>query len=381
MKIARNFICRSLPKAVISGSVSVRLLVCWMILAGFMASCETDPAPSAWFGEDSMTIGQYLKVHQKEYPKFLKLLEKGKMLSPLYAYNPRGEGYTLFLPTDEAVDKFIQQSPDYDSFEELLQDTGFIYYLTRYHTLKRKVHTDEFPDGGLTDSTISRERLTVGFYPEGDLQRILINNEAPVVQPNLEMTNGYIHVISRVLQPVVISGLDWLQQQKEYSILSKAMELSGIRNKLTWGKYTILAEKDTVYYRKGIRNIQDLINRVATPGVPYTSNYNAFYLFTAYHILSGELYLNDFSWGDKKYLTFANRTTNIRSGQDIYLNSGVETYGMQITAAGDTTWIDYILPVWEASNRMTKTGPVHSISEVLHYEPFPEQGQFQKLNQ
>jgi hypothetical protein len=359
-------------KAVISGSVSVRLLFCWMILAGILASCEDDRSTSGWLWEDSMTIGQYLKVHQTEYPKFFRLLEKGKMLSPLYAYNPRGEGYTLFLPTDEAVDEFIKQSLKYHTIEELLKDTVFVYYLTRYHTLNRKVHTDEFPDGGLTDSTITRERLSVGFYPEGDLQRILINNEAPVIQPNLGMTNGYIHVISKVLQPVTISGYDWLQQQKEYSILAKAMELAGIRSKLTWGKYTILAEKDTVYYSKGIRNIQDLINRIATPGVPLTSSYNSFYLFTAYHILSGELYLNDFSWGEKKYLTLANRTINIRSGQDIYLNSGVETYGMTISSTGDTTQIDYILPVWESSNRMTKTGPVHSLTEVLHYEALPK---------
>ncbi len=94
------------------------------------------------------------------------------MFSTLYAYNPYGDDYTLFLPTDEAIDNFIRQNKNYESFEALLQDTSFIYTLTRYHTIKRKVHTDEFPDGALTDSTLTGDRLAIGFYSDGENQII-----------------------------------------------------------------------------------------------------------------------------------------------------------------------------------------------------------------
>jgi uncharacterized surface protein with fasciclin (FAS1) repeats len=342
-----------------------------MILSSVMTSCKSDPYGSNWVDEGSLTISQYLEKNQEEYSKFFRLLDEGKMLGTLYAYNPYGEDYTLFLPTDEAIDNFIEQNQDYGNFEELLKDTAFIHMLTRYHTVNRKVHTDEFPDGALNDRTLTGDRLVTGFYTDGDNQLIKVNNSARIIKSNLKMTNGYIHVISEVLQQAEISGYDWLQQQDDYSILAKAMELSGIRKRLGWVKYTILAEHDSIYHRSGINNIEDLIDRVATPGKPYSDKTNSFYQFTAYHILNREFYLNDLDWGSKKYQTLGSVLLTINVGLEIQINPGVDIYGIKISESGDTTAIDYIRPVWENSNILTGTGPIHSISDVLYFKPLP----------
>jgi uncharacterized surface protein with fasciclin (FAS1) repeats len=353
-------------------TVTTRFMFLWVILSALLKSCDSDPYGTNWIDEDSFSISQYIEKNKEEYSKFYRLLAEGKMLNTLYAYNPYGEDYTLFLPTDEAIDLFIQQNQNYGTFEELLQDTGFIKVLTRYHTIKRKVHTDEFPDGALADSTLTGERLVTGFYTDGDNQLIKVNNSADIIKSNLKMTNGYIHVISGVLQQSEISGYDWLQQQDDYSILAQAMELSGIRKRLGWDKYTILAEHDSIYYRNGINNIEDLANRIATPGLPYSDLKNSFYQFTAYHILRGELYLNDFAWGNKKYRTLSTVLLSINVGFEIQINPGIDTYGISISESGDTTEIDYILPVWKSCNILTGTGPVHSISDVLYFKPLPE---------
>jgi hypothetical protein len=300
-------------------------------------------------------------------------LDEGELLITLCGYNPYAEGYTLFLPTDEAIDQFILQNPDYSNFEELLLDTGFINSLTRYHIINGSVHTDEFPYGALTDRTLSGDRLTVGFYSDGNHPLYKVNNEAPITKPNLEMTNGYIHVISEVLQQAEISGYDWLQQQDDYTILAQAMELSGIRERLWTNEYTIFAEHDSIYHRNGIHHIEDLIDRVATPGIPYSDRENSFYQFAAYHILYGEFYLNDLYWGDHEYWTLNNEPVVIDVGNDIRINPGVDTYGIAISESGDTTVIDYIRLVWDDCNSRTKTGPVHSISDLLVVEPLPEE--------
>ena len=353
--------------------IKVRFLIQWSILSALITSCESEPFSPSWFDEDQLTVSQYLDLNQEEYSKFYSLLVEGKMLNTLYAYNPYGEGYTLFLPTDEAIDFFVQQNPDYGNFEEMLLDTGFVHKLTRYHTLKRKVHSDEFPDGVLMDSTLTGERLTVGFYTDGDNSLIKVNNVAPVIKSNLDMTNGYIHVISEVLQGVEISGYDWLQQQDDYSILAKAMELSGIKNGLWWKKYTLLAEHDSIYRRNGINNVQDLINRLTTSGSNLKNKSNPFYQFTAFHMVGGEYFLNEFKWGSKNYTTrVSNKPVTINVGLEIKINPGVENYGITISESGDTTVIDYIRLIREDSNIMTQTGPVHSISDLLFFEPFPE---------
>ena len=294
------------------------------------------------------------------------------MLTTLCAYNPYGDGYTLFLPTDEAIDQYIQKNQKYGNFEEFILDTSFVYTLMRYHTLKRKVHTNEFPFGVIRDSTLTGERLSVGFYTKDDIQHIRMNNVAPVVKSNLEMVNGYIHVISEILQPVEVSGYDWLQQQNGYTILAKAMELSQIKTRLWWSKYTILAEHDSIFNRNGIFSLEDLLNRVATPGMSYTNRANAFYKFVGYHLVGGEYYLNELNWGNKKYTTLDSNPLTINVGIDIKINPGVENFGITISETGDTTVIDYVRIIWDNCNIVTRTGPVHSISDVLFYNPLPK---------
>lgn len=355
----------------IRGLDAIRLLILWLVLSAITTSCESDSNTSDWVDDGSLTISQYLEKNQNEYSKFYRLLVDGKMLSTLYAYNPYGDDYTLFLPTDEAIDRIIRQDQKYGSFEELLKDTSYVNFLVRYHTLNRKVHTDEFPDGALIDSTLTGDRLVAGFYTDGDNQIIRMNNIAPIIKSNLKMTNGYIHVISEVLQKVEISGYDWLQQQPDYSILAQAMKLSEIKKRLVWNKYTLFAEPDSVYHRYGINNINDLINRMATPGMPLSNVPNSFYQFVAYHILNGEYFLNDFYWGSRKYVTMSGQLITIYVGQEIRINTGVDTYGTAISESGEKTVLDYIRPVPEGCNILTRTGPVHSISDLMYYKPLP----------
>jgi uncharacterized surface protein with fasciclin (FAS1) repeats len=349
-----------------------RFLVHCIILTMFISSCESDPYGSNWVNENSLSISQYLDNNRDEYSKFYKILDKGKMLNTLYAYNPYGDDYTLFLPTDEAIDQFLQQNHNYGNFEELLKDTGFVKKITRYHTVNQKMHTDEFPDGALIDTTLTGDRLVTSFYADGDNQLIKVNNSASIIKSNLKMTNGYIHVISGVLQKTEISGYDWLQQQDDYSILGEAVRLSGIRNRLWWNKYTILAEHDSIYHRNDINNIEDLITRIATPGMSLSNRNNSFHRFIAYHFVGGEYYLNDFNWGSRKYTTLANISLPIDIGVEIKINQGNDIYGYKVSGTGDSTLIDYIRPVWESCNIITTTGAVHSISDLMFYEPFPK---------
>lgn len=265
------------------------------LIALMIFSCETDTVDSHWTGSDELTIYQYLEKNQSDYSKFYRILEKGRLLGTLSAYNPYGENYTLFLPTNDAIDRFIEKSEKYHSIEEVLKDTSFLYSFTRYHVLNRKVHTDEFPDGALMDKTLTGDRLITGFYTDGENQVIKVNNVAPIIKSNINLTNGYIHVITEVLQKAEIKGYDWIQQNGEYSILAGAMELALIPKRLWFSKYTIFAENDSIYHREGIFSVQDLIDRIATPGLPLANDANDFYQFTAFHIIRNEYYLTIFN--------------------------------------------------------------------------------------
>jgi hypothetical protein len=189
---------------------------------------------------------------------------------------------------------------------------------------------------------------------------------------NLRMTNGYIHVISGVLQKSEVTGYEWLQQQDDYSILAEAVRLSGIKSRLWWDKYTILAEHDTVFHKNGIHDVEELIDRIATPGLSISHKNNSFYLFTAYHFLAGEYYLNDFNWGVKNYTTLAGKLLVINIGVEMKINPAIDTYEYTDSKSGEIMLIDYIRPVWESCNVMTTTGAIHSISDLMFYKPLPK---------
>ncbi len=350
---------------------STRLGAVLVLFLVLITSCLKDPDESNWVDSDNLTISQFLDKNKNEYSKFYRLLTEGKLLSTLYAYNPNGDDYTLFLPTNEAIGRFIESNPNYENFEALVKDTSFIRKLTRYHTVSGKVHSNQFPDGALNDTTLTGDRLVTGFYTDGDKQIIRVNKSASIVKSNLKMSNGFVHVISGVLQKTTISGYDWILQQQGYSILAQAIKLSGIKSRLWWGKYTILAEHDSIYHRKGIKNIDALVKLLSTPGLALTNKNNAFNLYTSYHFVGGEYYLNDFKWGSSKYATLAGNQLTINVGLEIQINPGVDTYGITISASGDTTKIDYIRPVWEKCNNVTVTGPIHEISNMLYFSPLP----------
>jgi hypothetical protein len=76
-------------------------------------------------------------------------------------------------------------------------------------------------------------------------------------------------------------------------------------------------------------------------------------------------------WGNNTYWTIS-KPLDIFVGSDIKINPGIDKYGITVSETGDTTEIDYVRIIWEDCNNMTQTGPVHSISDLLFFEPFPE---------
>ncbi len=344
----------------------------------FLWSC-IDPveAPEAFVDEDIFLIADYIEDHQDTYSKFYRVMIEGDLIDPLSAYNPFGNGFTLFLPTDEAFDRYIQNNDSYSSFEALIEDKEFVRVLGRYHLVNIGLKSNEFPYGALPDTTATGDVLTIGFSTSFDSTIYKVNNVASVTQPNLEMVNGYIHEISEVLKPINFPGVEWLQNEDGYSILSGALTLAGITDTLgiyrTTGpgqvirnKYTILAEHDSIFQRNGIQSVDDLLERYNTPGLTPDDPDNQFFQFAAYHVLEGDYFLVDFEV-TRNYNTYASAPVRIQTGLELRLNPGVDTFRLEISEMGDTTAIRHIGLFYQESDINSKTGPIHLIDQVLEY--------------
>lgn len=354
-----------------------RIILTLLLIPLIFSSCDKTDDNQIYYDEDLISISAYLEDNKDNYSSFYKIVQEGRLSDPLSAYNPFGNGFTLFLPTDAAFESYIEQSPKYESFEELMEDTDFVRLLGRYHLVNIQMESNEFPYGALPDTTMSGDFLTIGFSTDLDSTVYKVNNLAPIISGNLEMTNGYVHVISQVLQPVNYSGYQWLKDNPDYSILAQALDITGLKDTLgiyrttTSGqvvpnKYTILSEHDSIFQREGISDIDDLVVRYATPGLELTDPNNALYQFAAYHIMEGSYFLADLE-KNGNYNTMANSPLGLLTGLEIKLNTGVDTFRLEIDEYQDTTYINYISIYYQESNILTKNGAVHFITEVLEY--------------
>ncbi len=348
-----------------------------LILWGFV-SCTPELSDTGFFDEEDLlfSIASYIEENQDDYSEFWKIIEVTNSFDALNSYNPDGEGFTFFLPTDAGIDQYIANSMTYSSLDDLLADPQFCMALVRYHLVNKAIRSTELPYGVLPDSTASGDYLTIGIEVTEDTSIYRVNNLAAISERNIEVSNGYIHVVDQMLEPIVFSSFDWLLNNPQFSIMASMFELTGLKDTmgiyrtspdgvLTKNAYTVLAEPDSIYLKAGIENIDDLVQLYGTPGMEADDPKNGIYQFAAYHILEGVYFLDGMT-GSRNYNTYAVAPVTITSGYDIEINIGVDTF-QTIYSENDTTYIDYILPLYNHSNINTKTGAIHAINQVMEF--------------
>ena len=362
-----------------------------LLIAGIflLTSCKKNMNEIGFFDENVLSLATFLEKNQEEYSKFWELVQVTGLYHTLNAYNPHGDGFTLFLPTDEAFDRYIQRNDKYSSFEELIQDSDFTWLLSRYHLVNKSFLSNEFPYGALPDSTATGDFLTIGIEVQGDSSFYTVNNSAPVKVIDIETTNGYIQVIDEVLEPISYNSYQWLKNTEGYSIISSAFEWSGLKDtmdiyrlssngKLIKNGYTVFAEHDSIFQRNGIFSFEDLVDRVHTPGYELNDPEGGLYQFAAYHMLEGRYFLDAFE-GSSNYNSYAVYPVSINAGLEIKINAGVDSFRLVISGT-DTTLINYIGVYFQESNVNTKNGPIHFITEMMElYQPRRSERIFQFL--
>ncbi|MCP4312465.1 MAG: fasciclin domain-containing protein [Bacteroidetes bacterium] len=342
-------------------------------------SCKKEMKETGFFDENVLSISTFLEHNKEEYSKFWEVIQNAGLYHTLNAFNPHGDGFTLFLPSDEAFERYVQKNDKYGSFEELLSDYDFLWLLSRYHLVNQSLLSSEFPYGSLPDTTATGDYLTIGIEIVGDSSHFTVNNMAPVTVIDIETTNGYIQVIDEVLEPISYNSYQWLKNTEGYTILSSAFEMSGLidtmdiyrlssSGQLIKNGYTVFAEHDSIYEREGILSFDDLLERYHTPGYELDDPEGGLYQFAAYHLLEGRYFLDAFQ-GSSNYNSYAVYPVYITSKLDIRINPGVDSFRFEISG-NDTTLINYIGIYFQESNVNTKNGPVHFITEVLElYQP------------
>ena len=115
-----------------------------------------------------------------------KLLADADLIAVMKGPGP----YTVFAPTDEAFAKVPQ-----DVLAGLAKDKAKLQEVLKYHVLTSKWTSDDIK---LVKQTGTAQGKPVTFGATGGTLTV---NGTKIVKPNVDCTNGMIHVIDAVLLP------------------------------------------------------------------------------------------------------------------------------------------------------------------------------------
>jgi uncharacterized surface protein with fasciclin (FAS1) repeats len=141
--------------------------------------------------DELFTVWRQLAEHTKTgapgLPTWLELWDR-----PAAQLGDDDEGMTIFVPTDVA---FTNLEPVVrDALAEGSLINAERYWLLGYHTVHRLFPSSEFQDGDVAPW-------------EGDVQMTidpLAYGGQPIIETDLRVTNGYIHVIGGVVVPDLV---------------------------------------------------------------------------------------------------------------------------------------------------------------------------------
>ena len=341
-----------------------------MVSLTMLTACNPEPDESDLFTATGETASDYIK-RKSELSSFDYILNRVGLDRNLSSYGT----YTCFAPNNEAFTLYLDQL--YNDQEAQIAHNGMEDHtngeplpegqhaqlewlsdslcrdIARYHLANGTFTTIDMGGGGMTVNTmLGRPINTSGAIDS--IGRVTLEKEAVIIEPDSVVTNGVVHVLSRVVPRSNRVLVEDMERIEEYSIFVQALKLTGLADSLvktkkdveypdpaTWDHkdtdnaksqlyapteckiaYTIFAEPNDVLAKNGINNINDLIKYAnekygnaanwydypaekgitISTGDDYTNRFNALNMFVAYHLLYAGMPENQlvYEWGNGK---------------------------------------------------------------------------------
>lgn len=259
-----------------------------------LVSCEDPYEGSTFTAYEELPISSLLESQPEKFSQWVALLDHSDMYNTL---NLRTT-YTCFVPTNEAVNRYLEDNGWSEVTDIPKEDAA---YLVKYHTIYSvEISQGQFQNGVINNHNATDDNLSIEFR-EGGLNSIFINGAARVQELDIEATNGIIHTLEEVLVPVRATILDRLKEDR-FSLFLSAVELTGWADDLDLIQVeetdkdgnpieirirkTAFAVPNEVFAKAGINNLEDLKTELEVTDENYTDPSNKLNQYISYHLLS-----------------------------------------------------------------------------------------------
>ncbi|MDE6079265.1 MAG: fasciclin domain-containing protein [Duncaniella sp.] len=380
MKRLYSYICRAL---------------CAGVLALGAAACSDEVNDDSYYTFTGDTVASYCGSSD-DYSVFAQLLADTELSSLLSTYGH----YTCFLPDNAAFERYFKTLGK--SYADLTDaEKREIVYNHVIKSAATDYFSEHFEEGSLPESNMNDKYVTISYVSDaaGGGLTINVNKTSTIVEKDIEVHNGVIHIIDNVLTSSEEFLLNILEGSGDFTIFAEALRLTHLNDsteriidesyvcpypsgevrkgemvfKVPVTKrygYTLFAEPDDVMRQAGINSIDDL-KAYATryygneDATDYTSRDNALNRFVAYHILDRQMSTNSFIYNGA--CTSANFMTERKEYYEtMYAYRLMEIKaGNKINTRRDGTYTGL---TESKSNLSGVNGFVHSLSSMLVYD-------------
>ncbi len=220
-----------------------------LFLGTAIVGCEDEVSQENRFTFKGELIATYLENNPDKFSNFITILDKakigkkssGSILKTLSTYG----SYTCFAPTNEAIEAYLQSEYDkYIESKELnSEDSSYPIYRTgilspyiedltdsmatviaKNHIIEMAYMTADVSAGAFPMSTMNQRSTLISFYTDS-LGRVypLLNNNAKIIEQDLEKENGYVQVVDAVLSPSDKNTAELVGEHSAFSLMAQAL--------------------------------------------------------------------------------------------------------------------------------------------------------------
>ena len=278
--------------------------------------------------EESRSIVD-IAVEDGRFTTLVTALQEAELVEALQAKGP----FTVFAPTDDAFAALPE-----GTVEGLLADKEALTNVLLYHVVDGKVMAADVIDlDGQEVETLSGDKIMVAL----DGENVLIN-ESKVIIPDIEASNGVIHVIDSVLLPPADEAMEEnktiveiaVEDGRFTTLVTALQEAELVEALQSEGPFTVFAPTDDAFAALPEGALDELI-----------ADKEALTNLLLYHVLEGKVM-------STQAIELAGQEVEMLSGENILISLDGEILKVNDSAV--------IIPDIEASN-----GVIHVIDAVL----------------
>lgn len=282
-------------------NLSLRTLFCHLpiLLLLFLAACKNNDLEMVKENENLRSGADFIK-NNYQLSLFSAAIEKSGMYEQL---NEAGQ-FTFLVPTDEAFNAFGIFRPS--DFDKMNRDSLKLF--VQRHVLNRRVLLQDIPVNGVDVRypTLAGNQVyaSLASNNKGDVSspiNELYYNGALVTRKDVQLTNGTLQLLNKVMKYSPGTVQDWLNSQPKYSIFVSGLKKFGLWDKLaTGGPYTIFAPTNTAFESRGLT--------AAALEVLLPAAYNGNRLFGGYILGNRHFFISDI----RIFFFFGSETTYLK---------------------------------------------------------------------